>query len=165
MLALDGSGRRTCCLARGRLDVAESSCGVAQWAFGRSRYRQRRRGLGFSDFPLLAKLTRWGNDAHMGLLSGLANQIVLALPAVTLLCLLLWGYRMWWLRGRSSGGFGELAAGDAWRQVPGKVLAPIIVVIVLAGYFAPLLEISLVAFVLVDIAAGVRKRKLTGGKQ
>src|SRR5690606_30823976 len=31
----------------------------------------------FDEFPLAAKLTRWGIDAHMGTLFGLPNQIVL----------------------------------------------------------------------------------------
>jgi uncharacterized iron-regulated membrane protein len=31
----------------------------------------------FDDFPLMAKLTRWGVDFHMGILFGLANQLLL----------------------------------------------------------------------------------------
>jgi uncharacterized iron-regulated membrane protein len=31
----------------------------------------------FADFPLMAKLTRWGVDFHMGILFGLANQLLL----------------------------------------------------------------------------------------
>ncbi|MFI0806889.1 PepSY-associated TM helix domain-containing protein [Streptomyces echinatus] len=58
--------------------------------------------LRFSDYPLLAKLTRWGIYAHTGTLFGLANQIVLAGLALALILLILWGYRMWWQRGRGS---------------------------------------------------------------
>ncbi|MBB1174863.1 PepSY-associated TM helix domain-containing protein, partial [Klebsiella pneumoniae] len=32
----------------------------------------------FGTFPLIAKLTRWGIDAHMGILFGLPNQLLLA---------------------------------------------------------------------------------------
>ncbi|MEX0631366.1 PepSY domain-containing protein [Serratia ureilytica] len=32
----------------------------------------------FDTFPLIAKLTRWGIDAHMGILFGLPNQLLLA---------------------------------------------------------------------------------------
>ena len=35
----------------------------------------------FAQFGLLAKLTRWGVDAHMGILFGPANQLVLAFSA------------------------------------------------------------------------------------
>jgi hypothetical protein len=31
----------------------------------------------FGDFPLMAKLTRWGVDFHMGILFGLANHLLL----------------------------------------------------------------------------------------
>ena len=31
----------------------------------------------FADYPLMAKLTRWGIDAHMGVLFGVANQLLL----------------------------------------------------------------------------------------
>jgi hypothetical protein len=54
--------------------------------------------LRFADWPLAAKLARWGVDAHMGLLFGLASQIALAALAIGLICMITWGYRMWWLR-------------------------------------------------------------------
>lgn len=52
----------------------------------------------FADWPVLAKLTRWGINAHMGTLFGLANQILLAVLAIGLTCMTVWGYRMWWQR-------------------------------------------------------------------
>ncbi|WP_370938259.1 PepSY-associated TM helix domain-containing protein [Amycolatopsis sp. cg13] len=57
--------------------------------------------LRFADYPLAAKLSRWGIDAHMGLLFGVANQIVLTVLGAALVCVVGWGYRMWWLRGCS----------------------------------------------------------------
>ncbi len=54
--------------------------------------------VNFADWPVLAKLTRWGINAHMGTLFGIVNQIALALVAVGLICAILWGYRMWWQR-------------------------------------------------------------------
>src|SRR5690606_6506666 len=50
----------------------------------------------FDDFPLAAKLTRWGIDAHMGALFGVANQLVLIAFAVCLIVMIVWGYLMWW---------------------------------------------------------------------
>ena len=52
----------------------------------------------FADWPLLAQLSKLGVQAHMGVLFGLANQILLAALALGLLCVILWGYRMWWQR-------------------------------------------------------------------
>ena len=48
----------------------------------------------FADFPLAAKLTRWGIDAHMGVLFGLANQVLLLLVALGLASLVVWGYML-----------------------------------------------------------------------
>ncbi|KAA9154668.1 PepSY domain-containing protein [Amycolatopsis acidicola] len=107
--------------------------------------------LRFADYPIAAKLSRWGIDAHMGLLFGQANQIVLTLLALGLVCLGFWGYRMWWLRGR----FGRAPVRGTWRRVPGKVLAPVLVAAAVIGYFLPLLGISLLAFLALDVLRGL----------
>lgn len=52
----------------------------------------------FAQYPLAAKLTRWGIDAHMGVLFGLANQLVLIVFATGLVVLVVMGYLMWWRR-------------------------------------------------------------------
>lgn len=52
----------------------------------------------FDDFPLMAKLTRWGVDFHMGILFGLINQLLLIAFGIALCVLIIWGYRMWWMR-------------------------------------------------------------------
>lgn len=50
----------------------------------------------FERFPLVAKLTRWGVDAHMGVLFGWPNQLLLVLFAVGLCAAILMAYRAWW---------------------------------------------------------------------
>lgn len=118
--------------------------------------------LRFADYPLMAKLSRWGIDAHMGLLFGWVNQLVLGLLATALICMIFWGYRMWWLR-RPTGGsdlaFGSAPARGGWQRVPGKVLAPVILITVLVGYAFPLLGASLVLFLGIDIVRGVLARR------
>ena len=115
--------------------------------------------LRFADYPLLAKLSRWGVDAHMGLLFGLANQIVLALLAIGLITMLLLGYRMWWLR-RPTRSDARAPARGTWRRLPGRILAPAVVVAAVIGYFLPLFGLPLLAFLLVDVAvAAVRRRR------
>ncbi|WP_238432720.1 PepSY-associated TM helix domain-containing protein [Micromonospora tarensis] len=52
----------------------------------------------FADWPVLAKLSGLGIQAHMGILFGPVNQILLAALALGLLCVIVWGYRMWWQR-------------------------------------------------------------------
>jgi uncharacterized iron-regulated membrane protein len=109
--------------------------------------------LRFADYPLLAKLTRWGIDLHTGTLFGLANQIGLMLLALSLVLLILWGYRMWWQRGRGAA-FGRPLPRGAWRRVPPQILVPSVAVIAVLGYFVPLLGIPLAAFVVADVLFG-----------
>lgn len=116
----------------------------------------------FADYPLLAKLTRWGIDLHTGVLFGLVNQIALMLLALSLVLLIVWGYRMWWQRGRGSA-FGRPIPRGAWQQVPPQILVPGVVVVAVLGYFVPLLGIPLAGFVVADVILGeVAHRR--GGK-
>lgn len=109
--------------------------------------------LRFADFAVLAKLTRWGIDAHTGVLFGLVNQLALMLLALSLILLILWGYRMWWQRGRDSA-FGRPIPRGAWQQVPPQILVPALAAVAVLGYFVPLLGIPLAAFVVVDVVLG-----------
>ncbi|MGC9540638.1 PepSY-associated TM helix domain-containing protein [Streptomyces sp. UG1] len=109
--------------------------------------------LRFADYPVLAKLSRWGIDLHSGQLFGLANQIALMLLTLSLILLIVWGYRMWWQRGRGSA-FGRPLPRGAWRQVPPQILVPLVAAVAVLGYFVPLLGIPLAAFVVVDVVLG-----------
>jgi len=114
--------------------------------------------LRFADYPLLAKLTRWGIDLHTGSLFGLGNQIALMFLALSLILLIVWGYRMWWQRGRGSA-FGRPIPRGAWQQVPPQILLPCVVAIAVVGYFVPLLGIPLAAFIAVDVVLGEAYRR------
>ncbi|MFF2513904.1 PepSY-associated TM helix domain-containing protein [Streptomyces sp. NPDC058086] len=123
--------------------------------------------LRFADYPLLAKLTRWGIDAHSGVLFGLLNQIALMALALGLVLLIVWGYRMWWQRGRASA-FGRPIPRGAWQQVPPQILVPLMAAVAVLGYFVPLLGIPLAVFVAVDVVLGeiaYRRGKRTHGGQ
>lgn len=123
--------------------------------------------LRFADYPLLAKLTRWGIDAHTGTLFGLVNQIALMALALSLILLIVWGYRMWWQRGRASA-FGRPIPRGAWQQVPPQILVPAMAAVAVLGYFVPLLGIPLAVFIAVDVLLGEiahRKGKRTYGGQ
>ncbi|MEU6665711.1 PepSY domain-containing protein [Streptomyces sp. NPDC046727] len=122
--------------------------------------------LRFADYPVLAKLTRWGIDLHTGSLFGLVNQIALALLALALVLLIVWGYRMWWQRGRGSA-FGRPIPRGAWAEVPPYLLVPALAAVAVLGWFVPLLGIPLAAFLAVDILLGEiahrRGRRSYGG--
>ncbi len=112
----------------------------------------------FADYPLLAKLTRYGIDLHTGTLFGLVNQIALAALALALVFLILWGYRMWWQRRPTRGrtvSFGRPVPRGAWRKVPLPVLLPLVCGVAAVGWAVPLLGVSLVGFLLVDVVLGV----------
>jgi uncharacterized iron-regulated membrane protein len=49
--------------------------------------------LAFKDYSLVAKLTRWGVDAHIGILFGWLNQLVLALYALALCIMIIYAYK------------------------------------------------------------------------
>ncbi len=111
----------------------------------------------FADYPLAAKLSRWGIDAHMGMLFGVVNQLVLLIVAGTIVAMVIWGYRMWWLRRPTRSHtlrFGRPARRGAWRELPIPALLTVLVLAVGAGLFLPLLGVSLAAFVIVDLAVG-----------
>ncbi|MDX3536374.1 PepSY domain-containing protein [Streptomyces sp. MB09-01] len=113
--------------------------------------------LRFADHPLLAKMTRFGIDLHMGQTFGLANQIVLAALAVAVMFLVFWGYRMWWLRRPTKDrklSVGRAQPRGAWRKLPVTTLLPLAAATAVVGWFIPLLGISLVAFLVVDVLLG-----------
>jgi uncharacterized iron-regulated membrane protein len=121
----------------------------------------------FEDYPFAAKLARWGIDAHMGVLFGLANQLVLAVIAIGLAAMIVWGYMMWIKRRptRASNGtqakVGRPPARGVLNAVPVWVFPVGAVITVLIGMFAPLLGISVLAFFIIDVILGHRQRKIT----
>ncbi|MDQ8701377.1 PepSY domain-containing protein [Streptomyces sp. LHD-70] len=113
--------------------------------------------VAFADYPVLAKLTRFGIDAHMGVFLGLPNQLALAALMVATALLIVWGYRMWWLRRPTKGralSFGRPMPRGAWRKVPLPLLVPLAAATAVIGWFVPLLGISLLAFLVLDAVLG-----------
>jgi uncharacterized iron-regulated membrane protein len=116
----------------------------------------------FADWPIGAKLTEWGVSAHMGLLFGLVNQLVLAALAVGLLVLVALGYRMWWQRRPKRGSrlrMGRPMPRGAWRHLPWPTLVPVAVVTVAVGWAIPPLGVTLAAFLLLDGLVGLWRHR------
>jgi len=106
----------------------------------------------FAQFGLLAKLTRWGVDAHMGILFGLANQLVLAFFGLALCVLIALGYRLWWLRRPAQPRHHPAETLiQAWRGMSLSLRFLLSVVTVALAVSLPLMGISLVCFLLIDI--------------
>ncbi|MEU6343312.1 PepSY domain-containing protein [Streptomyces sp. NPDC046977] len=117
----------------------------------------------WADYPVLAKLSKLGVQGHMGLLFGIVNQILLALIAVGLISVIVWGYRMWWQRrptrdGRTAA-LGKAPARGTWRQLPLPVLIIGVPAVAALGWALPLLGITLIAFLFYDIVFGLYLRR------
>lgn len=115
----------------------------------------------FADWPVMAKMTNWTIDAHMGILFGLFNQILLALTAIGLISVIVRGYRLWWLRRppRATGlSFGSVPPRGALTRMPVWAAVSAVLVVAVLGWYLPLLGISLAAFVAVDVLLGLRSR-------
>ncbi len=122
----------------------------------------------WADYPLLAKLTKLGVAAHMGLLFGLTNQLLLASLAVGLLCVIIWGYRMWWqrrpVRDERRALVGPAPARGTWRGLPRPALVVGVVLTAVVGWALPVLGVTLLAFLTFDVALGaIRRARQRGG--
>jgi uncharacterized iron-regulated membrane protein len=111
----------------------------------------------FADYPLMAKLTRWGIDAHMGVLFGWVNQLVLVAFGVGMIVLIVLGYRMWWQR-RPTGG--RAVPRGRLRAAGQPVVFAAVAAALVVGWFAPLFGISLLGFLAVDTVLGRRARRV-----
>ncbi|WP_431923379.1 PepSY-associated TM helix domain-containing protein [Micromonospora wenchangensis] len=117
----------------------------------------------FADWPVLAQLSGLGIQAHMGVLLGPVNQVLLAALALGLLCVIVWGYRMWWQR-RPTRADRRARAGTppprgGVRGLPWWAVLVGVPVVVAVGWALPLLGLSLLAFLAVDVALGVAARR------
>ncbi|MEV6278465.1 PepSY-associated TM helix domain-containing protein [Nocardia sp. NPDC051832] len=116
--------------------------------------------LAFADWPLMAKLTNWGIAFHMGLLFGLPNQLLLLAAMIGLIFVICYGYRMWWQRRPTRGGsaFGRAPRRGVLRKTSPWITVPLVLAAAGIGWFAPLVGLSLVAFLIVDVLVGLVQR-------
>jgi uncharacterized iron-regulated membrane protein len=107
----------------------------------------------FSAYSLPAKLTRWGIDAHMGVLFGLANQLILVVMASGLAAMVVMGYLMWWKRRPKL----SLSQGDPatlfsiWRLMALKEQVIVLLICLALGIALPILGLSLLGFIIWDV--------------
>ncbi|WP_305092116.1 PepSY domain-containing protein [Prescottella sp. R16] len=120
----------------------------------------------FTDWPLAAKLASWGIALHMGILFGPVNQLVLLALAAALLIVVVLGYSMWWRRRPTRGArrWGRPPVRGTLRGLHPVAIAAIVTGSVLIGWFVPLLGLTLLGFVGVDMVVGMfhRRRVSTG---
>ncbi|MEJ8655787.1 MULTISPECIES: PepSY domain-containing protein [Streptomyces] len=116
----------------------------------------------WADYPLMAKLSKLGVQGHMGILFGIVNQIVLAVIAIGLIAVTVWGYRMWWqrrpIRDDRTAVVGKAPARGTWRRLPLPVLVLGIPAVAALGWALPVFGVTLAAFFVVDVVAGLVRR-------
>lgn len=100
----------------------------------------------WADWPIMAKMAEWLINAHMGILFGWVNQVILAAVAVGLGAMIVWGWLMWFARNRTAYRAGNLPRPVGWGHVPPMF----IVLCVLYSLIAPLFGLTLVLFLLGD---------------
>lgn len=106
----------------------------------------------FARFPLVAKLTRWGVDAHMGVLFGLPNQLLLAFFGFGLCAMIVLGYRMWWIRRPAQPAQNPAQTLlTAWLTLPRYAQAASLTIALALGIALPVMGVSLLAFVAIDL--------------
>lgn len=104
----------------------------------------------FDTFPLIAKLIRWGVDMHMGILFGWPNQLLMGAIGLALSAMIVLGYRMWWLR-RPAAGAGAQTLTQAWAALGWPARIAVLAVAAALGWCLPVMGVSLLAFLVVDV--------------
>lgn len=105
----------------------------------------------FADFPLMAKLTRWGVDFHMGVLFGLPNQLLLMAFGLALCVAIVMGYRLWWIKRPAHSSVSPVQTlAQSWLALalPGRVLTLLLAIVF--GLALPVMGASLLLFVIID---------------
>lgn len=100
----------------------------------------------FAEFPLIAKLTRWGIDAHIGVLFGWGNQLFLIAFAVALCSMIVLAYRAWWRSSniKQSTLNWVRQSRQLWRDASIWQRWVLILVLLLSGICLPVLGVSLI---------------------
>lgn len=105
----------------------------------------------FADWPFAGKLAEAGISFHMGILFGWLNQLLLIAIAGAVIALIVMGYRMWWRR-RPKPPRAGLPKPLGRRVDTAAVYGIFIVTAVVVGLALPLLGVTLLAFVIFDLA-------------
>lgn len=108
----------------------------------------------FAQYSIAAKLTRWGIDAHMGILFGLANQLILIFFASGMVAMVIVGYLMWWRRRPTLARQPTIV--DAWRQSGRTAKVLWLLVAISLGVSLPVLGWSLLLLIAFDLVVTYR---------
>ncbi|WP_159999313.1 PepSY domain-containing protein [Roseomonas sp. 18066] len=103
----------------------------------------------FATFPIVAKLIRWGIDAHMGVLFGLPNQLLMAALGIGLMVATVYGYRIWW-QSRPAPGAVPRSLTLAWLRLGWTARGGVVLLALAIGWTLPMAGFSFLLFWAVD---------------
>ncbi|POO53166.1 PepSY-associated TM helix domain-containing protein [Agrobacterium rosae] len=109
--------------------------------------------MSYADYGALGKGLEWGINVHMGQQYGLANQIILTLACLGIVLLAVSGGVMWWKR-RPKGSLGVPPLPQEKR-----VLHGLIALLAIGGVIFPLVGVSLVVMLLLDLVVQARQKR------
>jgi uncharacterized iron-regulated membrane protein len=113
--------------------------------------------LDFAEYPFLAQLTTIGIRAHTGTLFGLTNQIAMTAMSLGIMAMVFWGYRMWWLRRPTRGGWARaLEPRGILRTTSQPVLFAVVLGVLALAWLLPVFGVSLALFLVYDAVVGAR---------
>ena len=128
------------------------------------RQRSRHRPGELRRLAVLGEADGLGHGAHMGILFGVSNQIVLALTAIGLISIVIRGYQMWWQRRPTRGTAwtaGRPPLRGTLRNLSPGAVAGLVIAVLAVGWFLPLWGASLLAFLVSDaVIAAVKRRRV-----
>ena len=102
--------------------------------------------MSYTDYGPFGRWLEWGINVHMGQEFGLANQIVLLLACIAIVALAVSAAVMWWKR-RPAGSLGVPPL-----PADSRVFRGLLVILAVGGLLFPLVGISLVIMLAIDLA-------------
>jgi uncharacterized iron-regulated membrane protein len=117
--------------------------------------------LYFDDYPLIAKLTRWGVDAHIGILFGWINQLILIIYSLALCVMILYAYVAWYKRTsfkQTTIQFSNLFL-SSWKSAKMLQRLTLATILIILGLLLPLFGLSLVVVLVVIFIGGIREKR------
>lgn len=109
--------------------------------------------MGLADLGALGRAAEWGISVHMGQEFGALNQAAMLFACVSIILMAVSALVMWWKR-RPAGGLGAPRPPADWRA-PRAIL----VFAVVAGIVFPLVGLSLLVMLAIDLALPLALRK------
>lgn len=117
--------------------------------------------LYFDDYPLIAKLTRWGVDAHIGILFGWINQFILIIYSLALCIMILYAYLAWYKRTslkQTTIQFSNLFL-STWKSAKTLQRLTLATILIILGLLLPLFGLSLVVALVAIFISRIKKKK------